>query len=413
MSLFLFLSVFLTHTVIGNTDTGQKPISPKKFPRVLLVHFKTKYWGGIENHTLNRYKMLIKNGYYANILVAPGSLMESVVTQLGLPSRKLADKHISDDIYNACKELAIDIIMCPSSITLHAAKKVAKKLPLKIIGVRHVPVTGTYKLAIDSWKKLDGVIAVSPEITAYFNHVNKIKNLGIKNIMYIPPFFDEDKFFNFFTKDLENNFLTRTSQENYFKEKFNITFDKSPENTTIACMIGNMYANVLHKNHGLLLQAIRKLIIVKNKSIHVMIAGSGDKKEFFEKMAHDMGIGNYVHFLGFVADIPTLLHNCDIHVLTSNQEAFGQVHVEAGLMKKPSIGATKTGATAIIIPDITGLLFNNGEENDLVNALEKLIDNPAQRKEMGEQAYTHVRSNFSNDMQFKKLELLLEAVAQS
>src|SRR5579862_7190634 len=107
-SVFRHAIILLLFFVLQNSILYSKP-------NVLLVHFATKYWGGVENHTLNRYKMLLKNGYNTHILVAPNSAMESKLKQLGLPSRPFSEKRLQDDIYNACKELTIDIVMCPSA----------------------------------------------------------------------------------------------------------------------------------------------------------------------------------------------------------------------------------------------------------------------------------------------------------
>jgi len=390
-SVFRHAIIVLLFFVLQNSILYSKP-------NVLLVHFATKYWGGVENHTLNRYKMLLKHGYNANILVDPQSAMESKLKQLGLPSRPFSKKPLQDDIYNACKELNIDIVMCPSAPSIIAAKKVARKIPIKIIGVRHMPVRD---ISILLWKNLDGVIGVSPEIADFFRTENTTKNLNIKNIVYIPPFFDAEKFHNFSATN-----MTQESKKEYFLRRFNLDIDNKP----ILCMIGNMYDDLLHKNHPLLLEAVQKLVLEKNKPIHVMLAGSGDRQEYLEKLSLKLGIQKYVHFLGFVSDIPELLFHSDFHVLTSSHEAFGQVHIEAGLMKKASIGATKTGATAVIIPEHTGLLFNNGDKDDLVAQLEKLIDNPEHSQQLGKNGYDHVLLNFSNTAQFEKLESLFNAM---
>ena len=130
-------------------------------------------------------------------------------------------------------------------------------------------------------------------------------------------------------------------------------------------------------------------------------------------MSKKLGVDHCVHFVGFSQEIPEVLYHSDIFVLTSNWEAFGIVYLEAGLMKKPAIGAYQTGAQDTIIDGKTGLLFKNNEVDDLVEKLEILIQNPELQKKMGQQGYDHVAAHFLNQTKLKKLEALYQKVSLS
>jgi glycosyltransferase involved in cell wall biosynthesis len=91
-----------------------------------------------------------------------------------------------------------------------------------------------------------------------------------------------------------------------------------------------------------------------------------------------------------------------VFVLSSRNEASPLVYREAGLMRKPAIGATETGAQAIILNEKTGLLFKNNDAQDLANQIERLLDNPEWARELGNNAYQHIIKNFLPEAIFEK-----------
>jgi glycosyltransferase involved in cell wall biosynthesis len=372
-------------------------------PNVLLLHFVTPYWGGMEVHTLNRYKKLLEHGFNAHFLIVPNSQMQDELIKRKLPylpfsTTKPNLETLESDIYQTCLTHKIDIIMCNLAGNLTAAKKVAKLLPsLKIVFVQHMHIGSGYHRMAEELKGINGLIGVSPEITNAIKQMNNQFDLGIKAITYIPPFFDEEKFLTF---------TTQQTREEFFKQEFNIALTGHP----IFCMIANMYAQLEHKNYPLLFRAIQKLVYQKKKPVQVMLAGDGVQRKHFEQLAQQLHIEKYVHFLGFVSKTADLLHHVDFHVLASSEEAFGQVHVEAALMGKASIGATKTGATATIDDGITGLLFKNNNEDSLVEKIEYLIDYEKLRQEMGKDAQVHARATFSNESQYTQINTFFEQI---
>ncbi len=242
--------------------------------------------------------------------------------------------------------------------------------------------------------KLDGIICVGQQIAEYIEKNNRKKNLGIKHVVYIPPCFDDEKFVTFLSTLHED-------RATFFKEHGVIIQNQK---MIIISMIANFYEDDTHKNHILLFKAIRRLVYIKKiKRIRVMLAGDGPCMEEIKKLAHTLKVDKYIHFLGFVKNIPELLYYSDIHVLTSKHEAFGLAHLEAGIMKKPSLGAYGTGATSIIKHGETGFLFKNDDPLDLTNYIEMLINNPSLCVEMGNNAHILVQSHFSSQRHLEKM----------
>ena len=66
-------------------------------------------------------------------------------------------------------------------------------------------------------------------------------------------------------------------------------------------------------------------------------------------------------------------------------EGFGQVHLEAGAFGIPAIGTRECGAADAIDEGVTGLLVSQSSiETELPEAIQKLLDGPALRAQMGE-----------------------------
>ncbi len=397
--IFLILEKIAQPQFVSNT-TSTPSIDQTK-PRVLVVCL-TSGFGGEEAHTIELYKQLIKNGYYTSILVPIGSKLEDRLRSLGFSYhqtrvtlfekvRPMYHYLLQRCLKKLCSENAFNIIHCNNRQEVPDAVAIKKNQPLNVIFTRHVPDTfDTHKL-----KGCDYVVTVSQNSIEYFEQENRMRNLGLKGILHLPPLFDATNFLTY---------LPRETHHDYFKNTYGIEIGSGP----VIAVIANFYTELSHKNHPLLLEAIKKLV-EKNKPVHVMLAGDGPRRGYLQKLVNSLNLNNYVHFLGFTNDTPALLYHSDMLVLPSSKEAFGLVYCEAGLMKKPSIGATKTGAQSIIVHEKTGLIFENSNAHDLVQQIERLIDRPHWARELGLNAYDHIKKNFMPDILFTQYESLYKA----
>ena len=91
-----------------------------------------------------------------------------------------------------------------------------------------------------------------------------------------------------------------------------------------------------------------------------------------------------IHAVGYSATPECYLAAADIFCLPSYREGFGSVVIEAGAMELPSIATRVTGLQDTVVDGETGLLVPAKEVDALVQALERLIDEPALRRRMGE-----------------------------
>jgi glycosyltransferase involved in cell wall biosynthesis len=368
---------------------------------ILLIHTDGfDVIGGANFHTIYLYKTLFAKGAKIILLVSKNSKMEDAVKEEHLPYETIQHSGILKNklcfkiflikkMLQLCNQFAINIIVCCNKTEVWSAKIVRAFIPIKIVYNRH----NFDKVAHRRLRDLDGALGSGYQTVEMLNSQNKKTKNSIKHIDMLPMFFNQEKF------------LTYKSNEDcstFFQKNFNIAI---PKGSTLLCTVANLYANTNHKNYPLLFKAIAKINQISSNKIFVVLVGKGPAENFLKAMVKDLGLFDQIFFVGFTSQlIPGILYHSDIFVLPSKEEAFGIVYLEAALMKKPLIGATKTGAeNTIIFHGITGLLFENDNVESLVMQILRLISDVPLRYQLGQNAYNYVKTNYSNEIGAEKM----------
>ena len=94
---------------------------------------------------------------------------------------------------------------------------------------------------------------------------------------------------------------------------------------------------------------------------------------------------SHVKFTGVLptVELPGMYSACDIFVLPSLAETFGQVISQAMSTQKPVIGTRIPGIVAQIKDGWNGYLVEPADEHQLAEKIKHLIDNPREREKMG------------------------------
>jgi glycosyltransferase involved in cell wall biosynthesis len=121
------------------------------------------------------------------------------------------------------------------------------------------------------------------------------------------------------------------------------------------------------------------------EKLELWLVGAGDDEEEFKKHARRLGIQGRVKFLGFQEDVWRYLEAFDIYVHPSYHEAFSIALIEAAMTGKPTV-ATRVGGNPEIVNEKTGILVEPKDVDSLKEGLQKLIDDPALRKSLGDAA---------------------------
>lgn len=169
------------------------------------------------------------------------------------------------------------------------------------------------------------------------------------------------------------------------------------------------------KGQIILLDAFAKLV-QKNENIKLVFVGAPPPnqekfQEDLEERITSFELNDKVLIIPFQNEIHKIWQAIDIAVVPSTEpEPFGMVAIEAMLAHKPIVGSNHGGLTEIIENNATGFLVTPNSVQDLVLALEKLIQNELLRKEMGEKGYLRVTTAFSVDQYVDSFEKFFEKV---
>jgi glycosyltransferase involved in cell wall biosynthesis len=167
--------------------------------------------------------------------------------------------------------------------------------------------------------------------------------------------------------------------------------DAEPRSRPVIFTVGR---HVYYKGFDVLIRALRTV------DAEVWIGGRGPLTESLRRQARDAGVAERVRFLGFIPDNELVAYYdaCDIFCLPSTERAeqFGLVQLEAMHCAKPVV-ATRlgTGVEYVTLDEVTGLLVEPGNVEDLAQALNRLLLDASLRTLLGTAAHARVAETFS------------------
>lgn len=89
-------------------------------------------------------------------------------------------------------------------------------------------------------------------------------------------------------------------------------------------------------------------IVGKHKNIRLLMVGDGPSHEALIELTTELGINNYVIFIGWQKDINIALSSVDLVWHPTRQEAFPQIMIETMALGKPIFITPVSGATDVI-----------------------------------------------------------------
>ncbi|MFH1738621.1 MAG: glycosyltransferase [bacterium] len=166
---------------------------------------------------------------------------------------------------------------------------------------------------------------------------------------------------------------------------------------------------VRYKGLDVLLRALART------SASAVIVGSGPMRPELERTVQREGIEKRVTFAGFVSDrdLPAYLHAADMFALpsVSRNEAFGICQLEAMATGLPVIGTDLPGGVPWVNRhNETGLVVPPGDVQSLAEAIETLVSNPNQAKDLGAAGRRRVLERFTLEQSLTSHEQLYRSL---
>jgi glycosyltransferase involved in cell wall biosynthesis len=150
----------------------------------------------------------------------------------------------------------------------------------------------------------------------------------------------------------------------------------------------------------------------------LLIVGGGPAKPAWMRLAHELGIQEKIVWVGPMRhpDLPHYLTCADVVVLPSKttdywKEQFGRVLIEAMACEVPVIGSS-SGEIPRVIGD-AGLVFQEGDEDELCARLSELNNNTEGRLELIQRGLTRAREHFSVPVVAQEYEKLFRRLVQA
>ena len=190
--------------------------------------------------------------------------------------------------------------------------------------------------------------------------------------------------------------FTQAKKDKLFKQRY-------AKKKKLIISVGNLFAN---KDFSNLIQAARD--ITKDHQTQFLIVGEGPLKKTLQKQILQLGLENNVSLIGGIGydRLPEIYASADAYVLSSYQEGFPRVLMEAAFSKLPIVTTNIQGSTEIITNNQSGKIVPVRSPKKLAQAIEYILENPKTAKEFSQKAYR-------NAVQLLNFTQSIEAITQS
>lgn len=292
--------------------------------------------------------------------------------------RGLLNIGIARSIIKIAKQNGFDLLHANDSHAHSAviwANKMGLKLPIVLSRRVDFPIKNTFfSLKKYNFKYIKAIVCIS-------EFVKKILEPSIQNkstIKVVHDGIDVEKF--------------KFAEKNYgLKQKFAI-----PNNHLI---IGMVAAYAPHKDYYTFIKAAEKVLNINNQLTFFAIGEGGERIEM-EKIIKQKKLDKKIILTGFIDDIPGVLKDLDIFVLSSKTEGLGTSILDAFASKVPVVATNAGGIPEMLIHQQTGLISNVGDDTEMANNILKLIQNNTLKDNLTINAFEKVK-----DFSFKKMAL--------
>lgn len=165
----------------------------------------------------------------------------------------------------------------------------------------------------------------------------------------------------------------------------------------------------MQKGYDLLIQAWA-IVALKHKDWQLDIYGSGALRPELERLVELNNLKSSILLHEATSDIYQEYLGHSIYVMSSRYEGFGLVLVEAMSCGLPCISFDcPSGPAEIIRHNENGLLVENGDIEEMANAISYLMTNEEERKRMGMEARQSV-SRYSKDEIMQRWDTLFKSI---
>jgi glycogen(starch) synthase len=164
------------------------------------------------------------------------------------------------------------------------------------------------------------------------------------------------------------------------------------------------------KGQDLLIRAFEQVVQRYEDLMLVLVGRRGAIQIELERMVAERGLTGKVVFL---EDVPhgqavVIIAGAELFVLSSRQEPFGIVLLEAGLFRTPIVATSAGGIPEVIVDGTTGSLVPPEDVDALATAMLRSIENAEMRTRQAEAMYERVTQHFTWSAAYRRYEALVK-----
>lgn len=178
-----------------------------------------------------------------------------------------------------------------------------------------------------------------------------------------------------------------------------------------APLVGNVAALVPHKGQRYLIEAAH-LVVQKIPDARFVILGEGELREHLEHLVREHHLEKHVLLPGFRTDVIGCIKGFDLFVMSSVTEGLGTSLLDAMACRTAIVGTKAGGIPEVVAPGDTGLLVEPRSARGLADAIIRLLQDPALRRQMAEAGYARVRNRFTVERMVAETAAVYERIAR-
>jgi len=172
-----------------------------------------------------------------------------------------------------------------------------------------------------------------------------------------------------------------------FCEEFGV-----PVNAPILGIVAQL---IERKGHRYLFEALAALR--ERHEFSLVVFGQGPLREALEAEVRAGPLADRVRFAGFRKDLPRWLGGLDLLVHPALMEGLGVSLLQASAAGVPIIATRAGGMPEAVADGVSGLIVTPGDSAELRDAIDRLLANPAERRELGENGRRRILAEFSTE----------------
>jgi len=143
--------------------------------------------------------------------------------------------------------------------------------------------------------------------------------------------------------------------------------------------------------------AASAILLHTERRFQIVIAGEGPVRTRLEELTRNLGVADWVTFLGFREDISDLLASCDLVVLPSLREGLSIALLEAMAAGKPIIATSIGGHNELASQAEIARLVPPADAPALCDAILQLASDPSQMARLAMNARTLFESQYTEE----------------